>query len=89
MDKVRIYNLLLTLSNLYPNYGWSGLARLLGFRVGFDGQNPSLAGSSFSGFSGRLKALSPADAEVKITRNLIKFSILLFVSRVFTCNNQN
>ena len=79
MDKVRIYNLLLTLSNLYPNYGWSGLARLLGFRVGFDGQNPSLAGSSFSGFLGHLKALRPAKAVVKIARNLIKFTIQLFV----------
>ena len=68
---------------------WSGLARLLGFRVGFDGQNPSLAGSSFSGFSGRFKALRPADAVVKVTRNLIKFSILLFVSHEVTCHNQN
>ena len=68
---------------------WSGLARLLGFRVGFDGQNPSLAGSSFSGFSGRLKALRPADEVVKVTRNLMKFSILLFVSHEVTCHNQN
>ena len=52
---------------------WSGLARLLGFRVGFDGQNPSLAGSSFSGFLGRLKALRPADAVVIMTRILINF----------------
>ena len=57
---------------------WSGLARLLGFRVGFDGQNPSLAGSSFLGFSGRLKALRPAKAVVKMARYLATFSILLF-----------
>ena len=68
---------------------WSGLARLLGFRVGFDGQNPSLAGSSFLGFLGRLKALRPGDAVVKMHRNIIKFSILLFVSREVTCNNHN
>ena len=54
---------------------WSGLARLSGFRVGFDDQNPSLAGSSFSGFSGCLKALRPADAVVKMTRNLISHKI--------------
>ena len=66
---------------------WSGLARLLGFRVGFDGQNPSLAGSSFLSFSGHLKALSPAKAVVKMKRNIIKFCILSFVSREVTGKN--
>ena len=58
---------------------WPGLAWLLGFWVGFDGQNASLAGSSFLGFLGHLKALRPAKAVVKIGRNLIKFTIQLFV----------
>ena len=52
---------------------------VLGFRVGLEGQNPSLAGSSLSGFSGRLKALRPDDAVVKLTINLIKLSNFLFV----------
>ena len=58
---------------------WSGLARLY-FRVGLDGQNLSLASSSFLGFSGRLKALRPTEAVVNMARNLIKFSIQLFVA---------
>ena len=66
-------------SQLVTTMVWSGLARLLGFRVGFDGQNPSLAGSSFSGFLGHLKGLRPAKAVVKMARNPIKFSIQLFV----------
>ena len=80
-----IYLILLS-NTLKSNFTLLGV---LGFWVGFDGQNPSLAGSSFSGFSGRLKALRPADAVVKITRNLIKFCILPFVSCEVTCNNQN
>ena len=51
----------------------SGLTRLLGFWVGFDGQNQNLAGSSFSGFLSHLKALRP------MAINLIKLSNFLFV----------
>ena len=58
--------------------GWPG-SWAFGSGLGFHGQNPSLAGSSFSGFLGHLKALRPAKAVVKIARNLIKFTIQLFV----------
>ena len=54
----------------------SGLTRLLGFWVGFDGQNQNLAGSSFSGSSDRLKALRPYETVVKMAIDRIKLSII-------------